>query len=186
MGLCGDILEIGCYYGRSTCVLAKCLRAGERLVVCDTFDLDTGEKYAEVPTIGVVAQAIRSFVPTVTPAQLDLRRCKSEQLELAPTDRFRFVHVDGAHEQDVALHDIRLAASHLAEGGIIAVDDYMHYEYRGVTLAVDEFLATAPGFRVLYDLNRREEEGRKIYLGREAARPGAGDQNTGNRRGHGS
>jgi hypothetical protein len=167
-------------------VLAKCLRDGERLVVCDTFDLDAGEKYLQVPTMEAVRDVLMAFVPDLAPAQLDIRRCLSEQLGLAPTDRFRFVHVDGAHEKAIALHDIRLAARHLADGGLIVVDDYMHFEYPGVSQAVDEFLATEPGFRVLYDLNRREEEGRKVYLGRLAPRAAAGGRNTDGHRDPGS
>jgi hypothetical protein len=38
-GLHGDLLEIGCYHGRSASVLAMHLQAGERLFLADAFDL---------------------------------------------------------------------------------------------------------------------------------------------------
>lgn len=166
MGLAGDILEIGCYHGRSTCVLARHLRKGERLVICDIFEGDSGEQYSEPPTVDSVRRLVLSFVPALEPEQLDFRECRSDQLELTENDKFRFVHVDGAHEQSVALQDIRLAARHLMDHGIVVVDDYQHCNFPGVSLAVEEFLETSPDFCVLFDLNRHEEEGRKIYLGR--------------------
>lgn len=164
MGLAGDIFEIGCYHGRSTCVLAKHLREGERLVICDIFGGDSGEQYDDPPTVNSVRRSVLSFVPALAPGQLDFRECRSDQLELTADDKFRFVHVDGAHEMSVALHDIRLAARHLTDGGIVVVDDYQHCNFPGVSLAVEEFLETSPDFRILFDLNRREEEGRKVYL----------------------
>ena len=164
MGLVGDILEIGCYHGRSTCVLAGHLRKGERLVICDIFGGDSGEQYSDPATVDTVRRSVLSFVPALEPGQLDFRECRSDQLELTENDKFRFVHVDGAHEMSVALHDIRLAARHLTERGIVVVDDYQHCNFPGVSLAVEEFLETSPDFCVLFDLNRREEEGRKIYL----------------------
>lgn len=164
MGLVGDILEIGCYHGRSTCVLARHLRKGERLVICDIFAGDSGEQYNDPPTVDTVRRSILSFAPGIEPEQLDFRECRSDQLELTENDKFRFVHVDGAHQTSVALNDIRLAACHLTDLGIVVVDDYQHCNFPGVSLAVEEFLETSPDFRVLFDLNRREEEGRKIYL----------------------
>jgi hypothetical protein len=77
--------------------------------------------------------------------------------------KLRFVHIDGGHTHDVALHDLRLAAKHLAPNGIIAVDDYKHPVWHEVTTAVDAFLAES-GFRVLADVNRWAESGRKLYL----------------------
>jgi hypothetical protein len=164
MGLVGDILEIGCYHGRSTCVLARHLRKGERLVICDIFEGDSGEQYNDPASVETVRRCVLSFVPELAPDQLDFRQCRSDQLVLTENDKFRFVHVDGAHEKSVALHDIRLAARHLMDRGIVVVDDYQHCNFPGVSLAVEEFLETSPDFRVLFDLNRREEEGRKIYL----------------------
>jgi hypothetical protein len=68
----------------------------------------------------------------------------------------------------VALQDLRLAAFHLAPGGIIAVDDYQHPDWQDVTTAVDTFIAESD-FDVIADVNRWAEAGRKIYLGRRSA-----------------
>jgi hypothetical protein len=34
-------------------------------------------------------------------------------LELSEKARFRFAHIDGGHERDEVLHDLRLCASHM-------------------------------------------------------------------------
>jgi hypothetical protein len=43
-GLAGDLLEIGCYHGRSAALLAMHLRAGERLLLSDAFDLPLDDR----------------------------------------------------------------------------------------------------------------------------------------------
>ena len=44
-GICGDLLEIGCYHGRSAAVLAMHLGANERLFLADAFDLPLKDPY---------------------------------------------------------------------------------------------------------------------------------------------
>jgi hypothetical protein len=52
----------------------------------------------------------------------------------------RFIHVDGEHTRKAAFHDLTLAASALAPGGIILVDDILHSWYPDVTLGLLDFL----------------------------------------------
>lgn len=49
--------------------------------------------------------------------------------------------IDADHSKEGALKDIRLWAPHLAEGAVIAVDDYGHPDWPGVAEAVDELVA---------------------------------------------
>jgi Methyltransferase domain len=99
---------------------------------------------------------------------VDIYRSRSDELDLDGV-MLRFAHIDGGHTYDVALHDLRLAASHLAPRGIVAVDDYQHPDWHDVTAAVDTFVAES-GFSVVADVNRWAESGRKIYLSRPRRR----------------
>ena len=48
---------------------------------------------------------------------------------------------------------------------MIAIDDYAHPDWPGVTEAVDRFLGThAATHRVMADLNRHVAKGRKLYI----------------------
>jgi hypothetical protein len=164
MGLCGDLFEIGSYHGRSTCILARALRPGERLHVCDPFDLGVVEQYGDAPTVARLMANLRAVLADLNDAQIVTYRSTSTQIRLNPLQRFRFVHVDGAHAHADCLHDLRLSAAHLLPFGVIAVDDYQYPSYPGVTTAVDAFLAEHPGYEVVADLNRHGAGGRKLYL----------------------
>jgi SAM-dependent methyltransferase len=172
-GLTGDLLEIGCFHGRSAVLLALHLRAGERLLLCDAFGLAGAEPYGDTPTPEQVRRNLARAVPALDMARVSLLRSLSRNLNLPPDTRLRFAHVDGSHAQEDALADLELCARHLVPGGIIAVDDYRHPDYPGVTAAADEFLAGHRSFRVLADLNRAGALGRKLYLRNAAAETGA-------------
>jgi predicted O-methyltransferase YrrM len=167
-GITGDLLEIGSYHGRSAAVLAAHLMQGERLHVCDAFEAPVEDDYADPATPEALWDTIRRVNPQLARARVEIHAMYSTDLDFDRDQRFRFVHVDGGHGRDVALHDLRLARTHLLPGGIIAVDDYEHPAWPGVTEAVDDFLVEFPDIGVAADLNRRGAAGRKVYL---AARP---------------
>lgn len=162
-GARGDILEIGSYHGRSTIVLADCLQPGEKLVVCDPFQ--RGEVYVgNPPTPRDLRGNVQRALPHFDLERLEIHEVYSKDLVLPPDSRFRFIHVDGSHEERDVILDLRLARRHLASGGVIVVDDYDHPDWTGVTAAVNIFLAEAPEMVTIADLNRQSESGRKRYL----------------------
>lgn len=161
-GVTGDLLEIGSYHGRSTAVIARCVRPGERFIVCDTFDRPAEETYPNPPSPDALHQTLSRLAPGLQ--DVDIRASRSDELDLRGV-ALRFAHIDGGHTHNVALQDLRLAAFHLAPGGIIAVDDYQHPDWEDVTTAVDTFIADSD-FDVIADVNRWAEAGRKIYLSR--------------------
>ncbi len=173
-GLTGDLLEIGCYHGRSAAFLALHLQPDERLHLCDAFGLAGGEAYGDTPTPEGVQRHLSAAVPEVAPARISIHRSLSRHLSLPAGTTLRFAHVDGSHQQEDAAFDLELCAAHLLPGGVIAVDDYHHPEYPGVTEAALAFLARHPEFQVLADLNRAGALGRKLYLRRRAT-PAAED-----------
>jgi hypothetical protein len=161
-GVIGDILEIGSYHGRSTVVIGLCVQPGERFIVCDTFERPGEETYPDPPSPEGLRRTLGRLAPNL--GQVDIRPSRSDELDLDGVN-LRFAHIDGGHTFDVALHDLRFTASHLAPHGIIAVDDYQHPDWQDVTRAVDAFVAESD-FDVVADVNRWAESGRKIYLSR--------------------
>jgi predicted O-methyltransferase YrrM len=162
-GVTGDILEIGPFHGRSTILLAHQLQPGETLTVCDPFQI--GEVYvAYPPTPAGLRRNIAKALPTFDQAQLEIIEAYSTDLDLPATRTFRFIHVDGSHERNDVLHDLRTVRRHLAPGGIIVADDYEHPDWPGVTEAIEVFRSEAPELVEVADLNRHAESGRKLYL----------------------
>lgn len=176
LGFEGDVFEIGSYYGRSTAAIAWSMRPEETLVVCDLFELDGsdvdygGLRGLGPPTPEILRQNIANVKPGDSSPKLEVHRCLSSDVPLEAKPRFRFVHIDGGHDEAVALGDLRFCAERMLVGGVMVVDDYAHIFYPGVTAAVDRFLSERPDFHVMVDVNRITETGRKIYLARR--RPG--------------
>ena len=48
---------------------------------------------------------------------------------------FDFVHIDGEHSEDAIKHDLTESLIRLANGGFIAIDDFMNRSFPGVTSA---------------------------------------------------
>ncbi len=171
-GLAGDLLEIGCYHGRSAAFLAMHLQPGERLHLCDAFGLAGGESYGDTPTPEGVRRNLSRAVPALEPGRITIHRGLSRDFTLPPDTALRFAHVDGSHRREDAASDLELCAAHLLPGGVIAVDDHHHPDHPGVTEAALAFVERHPEFHVLADLNRAGALGRKLYLGKVVA-PGS-------------
>lgn len=164
LGMKGDFLEIGTFFGRSTAVMCHCLKDGEIMNVCDAFQSETDDVYLDRPTPEILLRNIRRVSKEFDECSIKIHNCLSNDLRLEPESRFRFVHVDGGHSEEQAYFDLQLVAPHMLPKGIIAVDDYDHKHWPGVTPAVDRFLTDHSDFRVFADLNRHGAIGRKIYL----------------------
>jgi predicted O-methyltransferase YrrM len=164
-GVRGDILEIGCYFGRSAALLAMHLQPGEHLYLIDVFDLASDESYT-APSVATVRENLYRTVPTLAPDAVTLIRCDSRAVTLPADLQLRFVHIDGGHAAETVYADLKLCTPHLLIGGIVAIDDYAHPALPGVLQGVDQFLAETDGFTILADLNRAGAAGRKLYLSR--------------------
>jgi len=159
----GDIVEIGTYHGRSSCVLAYHLGEGEKLILCDNFSGEGTETYLDMPTKDDLIKNLRAVNPNLDLKRVVIFSCPSKELDLSQT-RIRFAHVDGGHEEPIAMADLLMVKPRIVPGGIIAIDDYKHPWYPGVTEATDRFLAESREFKIIADLNRHGEKGRKLYL----------------------
>ncbi len=164
-GLTGDLLEIGSYHGRSTAVMCQALEPGERIHVCDAFENEGASEFAVKPTPEGLLRNIRRVNPDIDPAAIVIHNCLSQQLVLPDAQKFRFIHIDGGHDDATCYGDLQIAHRHILPGGVVVIDDYCHPHYPGVTSATDRFLSETPGYTLLLDVNRHGERGRKLYLG---------------------
>lgn len=165
-GLSGNILEIGTFFGRSTSMMCAVMEDGEVMHVCDAFTQSTEDSYTAQPTEKILLENIRRANPEFSEKSIKIHNCLSNDLKLSSGDEFRFVHVDGGHSDEQAFADLELVAPHVLLNGIIAVDDYDHRHWPGVTTAVDRFISQNRNFEVFAEFNRHGALGRKIYLRR--------------------
>jgi predicted O-methyltransferase YrrM len=133
----GQMAEIGTYHGKAFIGLALALRDEEQIIGLDIFMERENDFEANLRTnyrsFGIPDNKVRLHRGSST----DMSRPQWQAL-LGGTARF--IHVDGEHTRKAAFHDLMLAASALAPGGIILVDDILHSWYPDVTQGLLDFL----------------------------------------------
>jgi SAM-dependent methyltransferase len=145
LGIRGDLLEIGAYYGRSAILLGYLLDAGEKLVICDLFDL---------PPLSADGQDELSRFTGPQPSQTDFENNYRRFHDVLPTvlcqpstqlpaplpagSQFRFIHIDASHVYAEVKDDIARALELIAPGGIIVFDDFSSGHLPGVAAGVWE------------------------------------------------
>jgi predicted O-methyltransferase YrrM len=170
-GIRGPIAEIGTYHGKS--LIGFGLGAPQdRLVGVDLFRSDNGTDFEPE-----LRANWRSF--GLSEDGLQLHRGSSTALDAAAWGGLlgapaRLVHVDGEHTRPAALHDLRLAASSLAEGGVIVADDVLHPWFPDVTLGIADFLDAAPDMTAFALFDREAalmQGGAKLMIARRTDAP---------------
>lgn len=135
----GDVAEIGVFQGKTLILMAHALNEGERVIAIDTFGRPPGRdvqmrvaleanlvRFGYMDLCDIIAGDSLSFTP------------ESLRVRLGGA-RVRLFSVDGDHTKAAVLHDLALADSVLAPGGIVAADDLFNPWYPGVTEALYEF-----------------------------------------------
>ncbi|MFC6884338.1 MULTISPECIES: class I SAM-dependent methyltransferase [Actinomadura] len=137
----GDLLEMGCYLGKSAVLIGRYLRGDETFTVCDLFDSPApdGANQAEMSTsYGNLTRAAfernyRAFherLPTIVQAPT------SEVPARVENGSCRFVHIDASHLYEHVVGDISAARAALREDGVVVCDDYRSEHTPGVAAAV--------------------------------------------------
>jgi Methyltransferase domain len=146
----GPLFEIGVHEGKSSIFLGAMVRKGtEFLAICDIF-----EQQEHNPSRSGQGKRdlFESNMRSYAPSDLDLRVFATLSRELTRGSigtGYRFFHIDGGHNADEALVDLQLAASALADGGVIVIDDPFRPEWPGVTEGIIRFLDDDKQFRAV-------------------------------------
>ncbi len=141
----GDILEIGCYAGRTAILLGYGLRDDETLHICDLFAAaDTHEHIAAASTYPPLV-SVEKFTTNysryhdVPPA---IHICDSADLRERIHTPLRFTHIDGCHSYSCVENDIRWVVERTIPSGVVVMDDYRDPNFSGVAAAAWEKCAT--------------------------------------------
>ena len=144
-GRIGDLMEIGTYMGRSAILLGYFQQPGERLIVCDIF-----EDYSRVSEDNTVEHRLYYSDLTQQAFERNFRRFHGRLPDVVVAgpsrtvpdavddykERFRLIHVDGAHDYAEVQADIQLSRELLADGGVVIFDDITSPHTPGVAAAV--------------------------------------------------
>lgn len=146
----GDCFEIGCHHGKSALMLGTMLDAGsEKLSVCDLFgrqsDNISRSGNGDLDEFNLNMESLRN-----AGLAINIFQKNSADLTAAEIGKdYRVFHVDGGHNPDEALIDLRLAADCIVESGVIVLDDPFRMEWPGVTEALIRFLDERTDFQAI-------------------------------------
>jgi predicted O-methyltransferase YrrM len=140
----GDLLELGCYLGKSAIVVGTHLRPGETFTVCDLFDAGTEDAADESNQ----SENRKSYATLTRQAFEGNYLTFHEQLPTivqGTTDKItdhvapgscRFVHIDASHLWQHVRGDIEAARTLLRPDGLVVCDDFRAEHTPGVAAAV--------------------------------------------------
>lgn len=153
-GALGPALEIGCYKGCSTVVLAQaCARSGIGAVWA--IDLFTGTP-SWGQSIDTYDECRRRLAEFGLDHRVQLLRADSQELDWALP--LSVLHVDGDHAYEAVAADLVRYVPWLAPGGIAVFDDY-DGAHPGVVRAVHELLAADRELAIVAANNHRADHG---------------------------
>ena len=146
----GDCFEIGCHHGKSAVLLASMVKPGkEKLAVCDLFGMQSDNVSrsgnGDLDAFNRNMQPIRDSGVGINIFQKNSATLTASEIG----QTYRIFHVDGGHNPDEALIDLRLAAECTIESGAIILDDPFRTEWPGVTEALIRFLDERPEFQAI-------------------------------------
>jgi len=161
-GLSGDIIEIGCWEGKSTVQLAN-VCFPEVLIVNDTFlgnideSIITGITHPSELILKErdIESIFKSNMKQLTKGNYNLIKKDCFDFLRNYNSKIKFIHIDASHDYESVFAVIQLVLPKLVKGGIICGDDFLTSNITrtdlngGVERAVRELL---PGFKSIDNL----------------------------------
>ena len=131
-GFGNGFLEIGSLYGKSAAMLAVHANENERVHL-----LDLGCRPPLVQNVEMLRRE--------TGAKIDLIKGYSlttlfGDYSLKNEKRFRWIHIDGGHGEEVVFNDLECANKLLSPRGVIVMDDFYNVAFPQITQVTYDFL----------------------------------------------
>jgi lipopolysaccharide biosynthesis glycosyltransferase/predicted O-methyltransferase YrrM len=163
-GVKGSLAEIGLYFGKTFVGLARAARGEEKVVGVDPLRIGAQDLQPEL------TQNLKTHLTAAELKRVLVRRALSTDLGAADWMRSlgqpaRFVHLDGHHARATILHDLQLAASWLAKGGLVVIDDFLNELHPDLTSGILDGLEAHPQLEPVAVIPRRgtiDEGGSKL------------------------
>jgi predicted O-methyltransferase YrrM len=132
-------VEVGCFFGRSTCFMAQLIKNKRRHISLDV--VDTFEGSPEHRSLLQGRSFYEAFLDNMRDAgvlgMLTVKKARSEEAARDYADSsLDFVYLDAAHDYHSVARDIDAWLPKIKNGGILAGDDY-HPSWPGVIDAVN-------------------------------------------------
>lgn len=139
--LTGNLYEIGVHHGKTALLLARFLRPGERLGVCDVFgNQDLNLDRSGEGSLRLFLRNVGTYT-SLDPSAVAVHPKRSDALtEVETTTGCRIFHIDGGHLPKDVKNDLQVAIRALHRDGVVIVDDVFNSSWPGVAEGFFEFL----------------------------------------------
>jgi hypothetical protein len=140
----GNFLEVGVFFGKSAVAMGFGRNNDEKIVLIDPFEtiLIPSNNYDENSQISLYQDLtlakMLNFFNFAHKFHPEIHMGSSKDILPQISDKFKFIHLDGAHNYLDVKKDIEYSLNLLSKRSILVFDDYMHSEYPGVTKAINE------------------------------------------------
>lgn len=144
-------LEIGSYTGMTTSFIARLIKNfNSRLIAIDPFmfaDKQLMNPKGDLP--GFLTNLNKFRVSNLVTTIISKSNIAHEFVK---NIKFGFMFVDGSHEYEDVISDIKLYSELLIKNGFMFFDDYSekHNSYPGVTKAIQQLMFNNPNFELYY------------------------------------
>lgn len=150
LGVSGDFVEMGCYKGDTSLLLAEIVKASEKkLWIYDSFEGLPEKKEIDKSVMGVLfrggelavtkREVKQRFLRANLPVPVIKKAWFSELVENDLPEQIAFAFLDGDFYESIK-DSIKLVAPRMNDGGVIVVHDYTNPALPGVKRAVDEWM----------------------------------------------
>ncbi|MFI5171945.1 MAG: class I SAM-dependent methyltransferase, partial [Chitinophagales bacterium] len=155
-----NIIEVGCYLGYSSCVMASAIKEGRKVFAIDIFDREKGwsngstddkifKNYSQWDWALKVAEEIGvknkiEFIRSDSIAAIEKINTRIEQVDL--------IFIDADHSYNSCIADLNAYSKLVEPGGYLVAHDYLNSFHPGVKKAVDEFLNFNKNFSAIYNV----------------------------------
>ncbi len=160
LDISGDFVEMGCYKGDTSLLLAEIVKASEKkLWIYDSFEGLPEKKEVDKSVMGVLfrggelavtkREVKQRFLRANLPVPVIKKAWFSELVENDLPEQIAFAFLDGDFYESIK-DSIKLVAPKMSDGGVMVVHDYTNLALPGVKKAVDEWIQKGtPQFEVV-------------------------------------
>ena len=160
LDISGDFVEMGCYKGDTSLLLAEIVKASEKkLWIYDSFEGLPEKKEVDRSVMGVLfrggelavtkREVKQRFLRVNLPVPVIKKAWFSELVENDLPEQIAFAFLDGDFYESIK-DSIKLVAPKMSDGGVMVVHDYTNPALPGVKRAVDEWMKKrTPQFEVV-------------------------------------
>ncbi len=121
----GDVVEVGCWEGRSTVALANACYP-QRVHAVDTWEGSPGEISADLAQQRDVHQTFTENMTAETAGNVNVFRMDWRDYFTLRQEPVKFCHIDATHTYSEVRDNIRTVLRFIVPGGVICGDDAHH------------------------------------------------------------